>query len=36
VKAGELFVFDTATDELDSLGPFESAFHSLLAQWEAA
>ncbi len=35
-KAGELYVFDTVTDELDSLGPIESALETLMDQWEEA
>jgi hypothetical protein len=36
VKRGELYVFDTAYDELDSLGPIEPALEELVDQWEAA
>ncbi len=35
-KAGELYVFDTATDELDSLGSIEPALETLMDEWEAA
>jgi len=35
-KKGELYVFDTETDELDSLGPVESALEALMDQWEDA
>lgn len=35
-KAGELYVFDAETDELDSLGPVEPAFEALMDQWEDA
>jgi hypothetical protein len=35
-KAGELYVFDTVTDELDSLGPIEPALETLMDQWEEA
>jgi hypothetical protein len=35
-KAGELYVFDTVTDELDSLGPIEAALETLMDQWEEA
>jgi len=35
-KAGELWVFDSETDELDSLGPVEPALDRLIEQWEAA
>ncbi len=34
-KAGELYVFDSETDELDSLGPIESAIETLIDEWEA-
>jgi len=33
-KAGELYVFDSQTDELDSLGPVEQALDELIDQWE--
>jgi hypothetical protein len=36
VKRGELYVFDTAYDELDSLGPVEPALEELMDEWEAA
>lgn len=35
-KAGELYVFDHPTDELDSLGPIEPALETLIDQWEEA
>jgi len=35
-KTGELWVFDSETDELDSLGPVEPALDMLIEQWEAA
>jgi hypothetical protein len=35
-KAGELYVFDTETDELDCLGPIEPALEALMDQWEEA
>jgi hypothetical protein len=35
-KAGELYVFDTQTDELDSLGPIERVLETLMDQWEVA
>jgi hypothetical protein len=35
-KAGELYVFDTVTDELDCLGPIERALETLMDQWEEA
>jgi len=35
-KAGDLYVFDTETDELDSLGPIEPALETLMDQWEEA
>jgi hypothetical protein len=35
-KKGELYVFDTVTDELDCLGPIEAALETLMDQWEEA
>jgi hypothetical protein len=35
-KKGELYVFDTETHELDSLGPVEPALEALMDQWEDA
>jgi hypothetical protein len=35
-KAGELYVFDTETDELDCLGAIEPAIETLMDQWEEA
>lgn len=35
-KAGELFVYDAETAELDSLGPVEQAMEHLFDEWEAA
>ena len=35
VKNGELYVFDTATHELDPLGPVEQALETMLDEWEA-
>ncbi len=35
-RRGDLYVYDTATDELDSLGPIEQALEELLEDWEAA
>jgi hypothetical protein len=35
-KAGELYVFDSETDELDSLGPIEPALETVLDELEAA
>jgi hypothetical protein len=35
-KAGELYVYDTTTDELDCLGPIEPALETLMDQWEEA
>lgn len=35
-KAGDLYVFDTETDELDSLGPVEPALETLMDEWEDA
>jgi len=36
VKAGKLFVFDSETDELDSLGPIESALETVMDEFEKA
>jgi hypothetical protein len=36
IKRGELYEFDSATDELNSLGPVESAVHTLLDDIEDA
>jgi hypothetical protein len=36
LKAGELYVFDAETDELDSLGPIEPALETLMDEFEAA
>ena len=36
IKKGELYVFDTDFDELDSLGPIEPALHTLMDQLETA
>jgi hypothetical protein len=36
IKRGELYAFDSATDELDSLGPVESAVQTLLDDIEDA
>lgn len=36
IKKGRLYVFDSETDELDSLGPIEPAVETLLDQLEAA
>ncbi len=36
LKAGELYVFDAETDELDSLGPVESALETLIDEFESA
>jgi hypothetical protein len=33
-KGKQLFVFDSETDELDSLGPFANGLDQLLAEWE--
>ena len=35
IKNGELYVFDTVTDELDPLGPVEQALETMLDEWEA-
>jgi len=34
VKRGDLYVFDSETDELDCLGPVEPALEAILANWE--
>ena len=34
-KRGDLYVFDSQTDELDCLGPVEQALETVLADWEA-
>ncbi len=36
IKKGQLFVFDAETDELDSLGPIESALETVMDELEAA
>ena len=36
IKAGDLYVFDSEMDELDSLGPIEPALEILMDEWEAA
>jgi hypothetical protein len=36
IKAGELFVFDAETDELDCLGPIEPAIETLMDEFQAA
>jgi hypothetical protein len=36
VKRGELYVFDSTFDELDSLGPIEPALEKLMDDWEEA
>jgi hypothetical protein len=36
IKAGELYVFDSETDELDSLGPIEPALETLMDELESA
>jgi len=36
IKKGELYVFDAETDELDSLGPIESALETIMDEFEAA
>ena len=36
VKGGDLYVFDTQTDELDRLGPVERALETLMNEIEAA
>ncbi len=35
-KQGDLYVFDSEFDELDSLGPIEPALQTLMDEWEAA
>ena len=35
LKAGELYVFDNETDELDPLGPVEQALETRLDEWES-
>lgn len=35
-KHGRLFVYDAPFDELDELGPIESALEEVIAEWEAA
>ena len=35
-KQGDLYVFDSEFDELDSLGPIEPALQTVLDEWEAA
>ncbi|MDC3960247.1 hypothetical protein [Polyangium jinanense] len=35
-KQGKLFVYDAPFDELDELGPIESALEEIIAQWEEA
>jgi hypothetical protein len=34
-KCGRLFVYDAAFDELDDLGPIESALEEIIANWDA-
>jgi hypothetical protein len=36
IKAGDLYVFDAEMDELDCLGPIESAIETLMDEFEAA
>jgi hypothetical protein len=36
IKAGELFVYDAETAELDSLGPVDSALRTLLLEFDEA
>ncbi len=36
IKAGHLYVFDSETDELDPLGPIESALENLMEEFESA
>jgi len=36
IKKGELYVYDSETDELDSLGPIEQALETVLDELEAA
>ena len=36
IKRGELYVFDAETDELDSLGPIESALETVMDELESA
>jgi hypothetical protein len=36
IKKGELYVFDTDFDELDSLGPVEPALHTVIDRLETA
>ena len=36
IKAGELYVFDSETDELDSLGPIEQALETLMDEVDSA
>jgi hypothetical protein len=36
VKRGDLYVFDTTFDELDSLGPIEAALETLMDEWESS
>jgi hypothetical protein len=35
-KQGRLFVYDAPFDELDDIGPIESALEELIERWEAA
>jgi hypothetical protein len=35
-KCGRLFVYDAPFDELDDLGPIESALEEVIERWEAA
>jgi hypothetical protein len=35
VKAGQLYVFDNAFDELDALGPVEQAIETRMDEWDA-
>jgi len=36
VKAGQLYMFDAETDELDSLGPIEPALETIMDEFEDA
>jgi hypothetical protein len=36
LKGDQLYVYDSATDELDSLGPVRMALEQLLTEWERA
>lgn len=35
-KCGRLFVYDAPSDELDDLGPLESALDEVIAEWQTA